>query len=95
MKNDKDDLPSLKELEKSIKDAKRQLENKTDKKNGAGAMGVSIDLLSGVAVGSIAGYYIDKFAGTTPIFFILCFFLGVAGSFLNIYRNANKDNKEE
>jgi F0F1-type ATP synthase assembly protein I len=48
-----------------------------------------------VIVGSVAGYYIDKWLGTLPIFFIICFFLGVAGSALNIYRSVQRDNNKD
>lgn len=90
-----DKLPSLEELERSIKKAKERISEKENgQTNSGGAMRVSIDLLSGVIVGSLVGYYLDKWLGTLPLFFIICFFLGVAGSGLNIYRSAQRDNKK-
>lgn len=47
---------------------------------------ISIELFSGVLVGSALGYYLDQWLGTLPIFFIVCFFFGVAGGALNIYK---------
>ncbi|MCE3233503.1 MAG: hypothetical protein K0R98_1760 [Rickettsiaceae bacterium] len=95
MKDD-DKLPSLQELDKSIKEAKKRASGDDRQENsGAGAMRTSIDLLSGVVVGSVAGYYLDKWLNTLPLFFIICFFLGVAGSALNIYRTVKKDNNKD
>jgi len=34
------------------------------------------------------GYHLDKWLDTTPIFFIIFFFLGVAAGALNIYKLA-------
>jgi ATP synthase protein I len=94
MTND-DDLPSLKELGKSIEEAKKRASGDDEQRNnGAGAMRVSVDLLAGVVVGSLVGYYVDEWLGTKPLFFIICFFLGVAGSTLNIYRTLKQNNKD-
>jgi ATP synthase protein I len=91
-----DKLPSLQDLDKSIKEAKKRASGEdSESKNSGGALRVSVDLLAGVIVGSVAGYYIDKWLGTLPIFFIICFFLGVAGSALNIYRSVQRDNNKD
>jgi len=93
--SDEDELPSLQELDKSIKEAKERAETGGNSKGSSGgAFRTSVDLVAGVAVGSFAGYYIDKWLDTKPIFFIVCFFLGVAGSALNIYRSVQRDNKD-
>lgn len=88
-------LPSIDELDKSIKAAKEKAEGKDRQSNSGGAMRAGIDLLAGVLVGSVIGYQLDKWLDTLPIFFIICFFLGVAGSFRNIYRSATRNNNEE
>lgn len=91
-----DDLPSLEELDRSIKRAKeRSLGGEREKNNSGGAFRTSVDLLSGVIVGSLAGYYLDKWLDTLPVFFIICFFLGVAGSARNIYRSIKEDNDKD
>lgn len=94
--SDEDNLPSLQELDKSIKEAKKRAEGDSSGKNKPGsAFRTSIDLVAGVVVGSVVGYYIDKWLGTLPVFFIVCFFLGVAGSALNIYRSIQQDNNKD
>lgn len=93
--SEEDKLPSLQELDKSIKEAKKRASGDSEDKNSGGALRTSVDLLAGVIVGSVAGFYIDKWLGTLPIFFIVCFFLGVAGSALNIYRSVQRDNNKD
>lgn len=95
MADNDDDLPSLKKLNESIKKAQKKLEDGERESNSSGAFRTSVDLLSGVIIGSFAGYYLDKWLGTLPLFFIICFFLGVAGSALNIYRSVQRDNNKE
>ena len=90
-----DKLPSLQDLDKSIKDAQKRASGEDSGKSSGGALRTSVDLLAGVVVGSVAGFYIDKWLGTLPIFFIVCFFLGVAGSALNIYRSVQRDNNKD
>lgn len=94
---DNDKLPSLKELDKSIKEAQKRASGDDGEgvNPSAGIMRISIDLLAGVIVGSVSGFYLDKWLGTSPVFFLVCFFLGVAGSALNIYRSVKKDNNKE
>ncbi len=91
MPND-DKLPSLEELGKAIEEAKKKASDDDGEKGSAGVLSIGIDLVSGVAVGSFVGYYLDKWFGTLPLFFIVCFFLGVAGSGLNIYRTIQRNN---
>jgi ATP synthase protein I len=50
------------------------------------AMQGGLEMLSGVAVGTIVGWGLDKWLGTSPFLFILCFFLGAAGGFLTVIR---------
>ena len=51
---------------------------------------ISVELFAGVLVGCTLGYYLDQWLDTKPVFFIICFFFGVAGSGLNIYKVARK-----
>lgn len=88
-------LPSLEELDKSIKEAKKRANGDESQKSSGGALRTSVDLVAGVIVGSVAGYYIDKWLGTLPVFFVICFFLGVAGSAMNIYRSAQRYNNKD
>lgn len=52
---------------------------------GVGAR-VGVDLVSGVLVGAGLGYGIDTWFGTKPWGLIVCFFMGAAAGFLNVYR---------
>lgn len=93
--SEKEELPSLKELGEKIKKAKKTSLD-SEKKDSAptpGAMHVSIDLLAGVIGGSFVGYYLDKWLGTLPLFFIVCFFLGIAGAVRNIMKGIKNSNK--
>ncbi|MBT4878217.1 MAG: AtpZ/AtpI family protein [Alphaproteobacteria bacterium] len=51
---------------------------------------VTVDLLSGLAVGAFIGYELDKFFQTKPLCFIVFMVLGIAGGTLNLIRNLNK-----
>lgn len=52
------------------------------------AMRMGIELVAGVAVGAVAGFFLDRWLGTMPLFFILLFFLGAAAGFRNMLRDA-------
>jgi ATP synthase protein I len=101
MPEPKDPLPSLDSLQKKIDDAQTKIgmdqagKEKQDDTSVRGdmdkAMRVGVELVSGVAVGSIFGYFLDRWLGTMPLFFILCFFLGSAAGFRNLIREARKD----
>ncbi len=60
---------------------------------GKGDMGVAarvgVDLVSGVLLGAGLGYGIDLYAGTKPWGLIVCFLLGAAAGFMNVYRFLN------
>ena len=56
--------------------------------NMAKAMRLGTDLFSGVGVGGVIGYLIDRAADTSPIFLIVFFFIGFAAGVRNIIRNA-------
>lgn len=90
--------PSLESLDKAIQAAKkRQLSDSSESgRSGAGdAMRIGVELMAGILVGAFAGYWLDQWLGTLPIFFLLCFFLGVAGSGLNIYRMSKRVATED
>ena len=86
-------LPDLKELGKRIEQAKQESHINDGESAAPGAMNVSIDLLAGVLGGSFVGYYLDKWLGTSPVFFITCFFLGIAGAVRNILRSVRNADK--
>lgn len=57
-----------------------------------GALGalsaVGFAFVLAVILGFLAGYFLDRWLGTTPIFLILFFFFGLAAGILNVVRTA-------
>ncbi len=87
-------LPSLDELQRKIdathpESRENSESNPTPAQTGT-AMRAGMDLLAGVGVGGIIGYYADKAFDTSPILFIVFFFLGFGAGVRNITRNMNK-----
>ena len=97
--SDNHDLPSLSELDRSIKKVKQRLADNENTNINPSTRGMNlgwricIELLVGVCVGCFIGYYLDMWLHTKPFLFIICFFLGTAGSGANIYRMVQKDVK--
>lgn len=58
------------------------------------AMGVAlrlgIELVTGVAVGSAIGWFLDNWLGTMPLFLLVFFFLGAGAGTLNVFRSARE-----
>jgi ATP synthase protein I len=91
---DSKNLPSLNELGKRIDKAKgAALGKQKDSVSAPGAMHVGIELIAGVIAGAFVGYYLDKWLGSSPWFFVGCFFLGIAGSVRNIMRKIRRANE--
>lgn len=92
-------LPSLESLQGKIDSARshtgieKQGESSADSSKGIGdAMRIGIELVSGVAVGGVAGFFLDRWLHTLPLFFIIGFFLGAAAGFRNMIREAGKNS---
>ncbi len=49
---------------------------------------VLVEFISAIAVGTLIGWQIDKWAHTAPIFLLLFLLLGMGGGMVNIYRIA-------
>ncbi len=85
---ERDKLSSLETLNDNI----RKFHDKFDRKprpargKAAAVARVSVELVSGSLVGGFAGYYLDQWLGTSPVLFIVCFFLGSAGGFMTVMR---------
>ena len=93
----KDPLPSLDSLQSRIDSAKvqsgleKQGEHSENNPSGVGdAMRIGIELVSGVAVGAIAGFFLDRWLHTMPLFFIVGLLLGAVAGFRNMIREVNR-----
>lgn len=53
---------------------------------GSKGLHVGIELVAGLIGGSLIGYGLDVWLGTSPVLFIVFFFLGAAAGLLNAYR---------
>lgn len=51
---------------------------------------IGLHLVSGVVVGVLIGYYLDKFFNTSPWHTILFFFFGIGAGFRNMYKDVQK-----
>ncbi|HXV73509.1 MAG TPA: AtpZ/AtpI family protein [Sphingomonadales bacterium] len=89
---EKNDKARLDELARKL-DALRAGETPRGRKDSlalAKAYRTGIELLAGVVIGTLIGYGLDSWLGTSPWMLILFFFLGVAAGFLNVYKAARK-----
>lgn len=94
MKESKRPQPSLDALRRKIDkiQAKRHKEDEppsSEASNAGKAMHMATELLAAVGVGGMLGYGLDHLIDTSPIFFILCFFLGFIAGVRNMLRNFN------
>ncbi len=91
MPGNKPESDPLGKLEEKIERVRRKHEGDADKAGRPlSPTHVSIEFAAGVLVGAGLGYWLDKWLDTQPVFFIICFFLGVAAGALNIYKLATK-----
>ncbi len=54
------------------------------------AINISIELISGIALGTITGYFLDSWLNTSPVMIILFFVLGTLAGFLNAYKTIKR-----
>lgn len=95
-KQNKSPAPSdIEALERKVEEVKRKHSKPPPPPKPANPTRISIELLAGVVVGAGIGYLIDHWLGTLPLFFLICFFLGVAGSGLNIYKITQQFTDDE
>lgn len=59
------------------------------------AMRLGTDLVAGVAIGGLIGFWLDRWFDTKPALFIVFFLLGTAAGFLNVFRTAHEIQKEQ
>lgn len=51
---------------------------------------VGFSFVLAIVIGVAAGYFLDRWLGTSPWFFFLFFLFGLAAGILNVYRTAGK-----
>jgi ATP synthase protein I len=51
---------------------------------------VGLSFVLAILLGAWFGYLLDKWLGTSPLFFLILFVLGFVGGVLNVYRTARK-----
>ena len=59
------------------------------------AFKLGTELVAAVVVGTIIGFILDSWFGTTPWLIIIFFFLGAAAGILNVIRAAKRMQKED
>ena len=89
------------DFETRLKIAKSKLKkefNDDNKKKGSflgSAFKLGTELVAAVAVGTIIGFILDSWFDTKPWLIIIFFFLGAAAGMLNVFKAANRMQKEE
>ena len=84
-------IDKFKEKEKIAKTS----ENIEKRGNSIGlAFRLSTELVSGIVVGSIMGWSLDKWLGSQPWFFLIFFILGIAAGIINVIKTAKNMNNE-
>lgn len=56
---------------------------------------VGIAFVLAVCFGFLIGFFLDRWLGTSPLFIIVFFFVGVAAGIVNVVRTANAVTREE
>ena len=76
---------------------KKQINADTAKRGSfmGNAFKLGTELVAAVAVGTIIGFILDSWFGTTPWLIIIFFFLGAIAGILNVIRVANRMQKED
>ncbi len=56
---------------------------------------VGIAFVLAVLIGFLVGYALDNWLGTSPLFIIVFFFLGLAAGIVNVVRTANAVGRQD
>ncbi len=56
---------------------------------------VGIAFVLAVLIGFLVGYALDNWLGTSPLFIIVFFFLGIAAGIVNVVRTANAVGRQD
>ena len=76
---------------------KKQIISENEKKGSfmGNAFKLGTELVAAVGVGTIIGFILDSWFGTKPWLIIIFFFLGAASGMLNVFRTANRMQKDD
>jgi len=76
---------------------KKQLISESEKRGSfmGSAFKLGTELVAAVGVGTIIGFILDSWFDTKPWLIIIFFFLGTAAGMLNVFRTANRMQKED
>ncbi len=92
------DPEELRDLESKLRKA-RGRENAHEEDRPPSKLGIafrlSTEFVAAPVVGGAIGWGLDRLFGTTPIFLLVMFFLGVAAGFRNILRAAKEMNESD
>ena len=97
MADENRDLPSLEALSRKIDQAKPPAEQADQEPNSdyAQAFRFTVELFSGVLVGGLIGYGLDRLFGSLPWATIVCIFLGMGAGIRNMMRSAKEIESKE
>ena len=76
---------------------KKQLISESEKRGSfmGSAFKLGTELVAAVGVGTIIGFILDSWFDTKPWLIIIFFFLGTAAGMMNVFRTANRMQKED
>ena len=92
-------MKNFKEISTRLEIAKKKIEKKQIKNNGANAaslgkaLKISTELVAAVVVGTTLGFILDNWFDTRPWLTISFFFMGVAAGILNVIKSAKNMHK--
>ena len=74
---------------------KKQFDNDREKRGSfmGSAFKLGTELVAAVGVGTIIGFILDSWFGTTPWLIVIFFFVGAAAGMLNVIRTAKRMQK--
>jgi ATP synthase protein I len=56
---------------------------------------VGLSFVMAVVIGAAIGYALDRWLGTSPWFFLICFFLGLAAGMRAVFRTVAATSRED
>ena len=56
---------------------------------------VGFSFVLAVVIGTVLGYILDRWLGTSPWLFLLCFFLGLAAGMRTVFRTVSAISRQD